>query len=112
MSTLTPAQTRLVKDIFQVCKDYLTARSKEHNTHLGSIAAAIAGQPIIDGLSQATLALLAQDYPTAITQGLPAMLGIFGIGGAVLTPMPTIKAGELAPFSAQVSDLTAKCEPS
>ena len=112
MTTLTPAQTRLVKDVFQVGKDYLVARSKEHNTHLGSIAAAWVGQPIAEGLSNATLALLAHDYPMAITQGFPALLGIFGIGGAILTPQPVLQAGAIPHFTAQVSDLTGKCESS
>ena len=86
---LTPIQIQLIKDALQAAKEYLTARASEHNTHLGSILGAIAYQPIYDGLTSATLAFLAGNYQSAITLALPPLLGIFGISGAILTPLPS-----------------------
>ena len=115
---LTSAQLQLVTAALKVGREYLAARATEQNTHIGAIGAAIAYQPIADGLSDAALAILAKDYPTALAKGLPALLGVFGIIGAIATPQSRsisatrIDAESINHFSAQVSNLTGKCESS
>ena len=102
---LTAPQKQLISDLFPVVQEWLAARATEHNTHLGAIGGVIAQQPITDALSQATMAALAHDYPTALAKGSLAVFGIFGVLGAIVTPQTTAQAPKL---TAQISALKGK----
>ena len=95
MNALSPAQTQLISDALAATQKYIAARAAESNTHYGAIGAAIAAQPIAENLSQAIIAGLSHDFPTAMAKAIPALMGIFGVIAAIVTPQPKLQIGEI-----------------
>lgn len=105
MNQPSEAQTQFVKDLFQVIQQWLAARATEHNTHIGAIGGVIAQQPITDALSQATIAALAHDYPTALAKCSIALIGILGVLGAIITPQGKPGTLGIATLTGEISAL-------
>jgi hypothetical protein len=81
---MSPAQEAQAATVIGGAGDWLSARSAETSTHLGTIGGAVAAPTIADNIGKAIIAGLAGDYVNCVMYGLPALLGIIGSFAAVV----------------------------
>ena len=68
---------------------FIKDRFGETNTHFGLLGGAFVSPVVVQGIQNSIPALLAGDYAAAAQCLIPALLGVAGTLGAVLTPEKT-----------------------
>lgn len=82
---MSPAQDTKATTAIGVAGDWLTARSRETSTYIGTIGGSVAAPTIADSIGKAIVAGLSGDYVTCAMYGVPALLGIIGSLAAIVT---------------------------
>ena len=68
---------------------YMAARAGEHTTAIGSVGGAIATPQLIDMVTNTIASAAAGNIVGAVSNGLPAVISIAGILGAIFLPQST-----------------------
>ena len=76
----------LVSAALGVAGDYVQARAGESSTQVGVAVGAATGPQLAQSVALAVADGLAGNYVGAVTNGVPALIGLAGIAAAVFTP--------------------------
>jgi len=83
-----PEKTNQVAKLVSISASWLSARSKETNTHLGGAVLGASYTSISDNARAALAAYFANDYTGCVTHAIPALLAIAGSLAAIIKPEP------------------------